>query len=93
MPKKKLALPPQHHLNRVKKVELGESIVLLEGPNKEPAEYRVEAACDVKDNGRWYCATHGLFAHSNIDKDSHLDERGQHILAWWCATHGRFEVP
>jgi hypothetical protein len=75
------------------KAGLGELLVALEGPNKIPRQYVVEAACDVKDNGRWFCVTHSYWADHNFDRYAHTDEAGKHVIAWWCATHGRFEVP
>lgn len=52
----------------------------------------VKPACDVKDNGRWFCVTHqeGPFRH-NFEKDSHI-HTGEHELVWICLIHGP-EVP
>lgn len=54
-------------------------------------EHTVAEACD-RDDGRWFCTTHGEGFRNQMMKDSHLDRPGPHVMAWMCSHHGA-EVP
>jgi len=55
-------------------------------------ECRVVESCGGKP-GWWLCLTHPRARLANqLQKDSHISERGKHILAWVCPDHGP-EVP
>jgi len=70
--------------SRVKPVKVGE---LVEVTQKE----LVGSACTDKDNGHWYCVTHGAHFVNQFEKDSHI-RTGKHKLAWICHQHG-IEAP
>lgn len=54
-------------------------------------QLEVKAGC-ADDAGTWFCASHGEGFASNLGKDLHLSETGEHTLVWMCSTHGP-EVP
>lgn len=82
------------------KVDAGEKFVMrfAAGSMIEDAEREVKAACDDKDNGYWYCVTHGKGFQNQFQKDGHIDylhgepAKARHRLVWICFAHGP-EVP
>jgi hypothetical protein len=53
--------------------------------------YTVAAACELNE-GRWRCLTHEEGFGNQMQKDCHIGEPGEHVLAWVCFAHGP-EVP
>lgn len=53
----------------------------------KPVEIRVEAACDDKHGGRWFCVTHQERFDNQLQKDFHVTD-GTHELVWICFDHG-----
>lgn len=72
----------------IETVKAGEKLtVTYPGATPRKVEVTVVAACDVKDRGQWYCATHDEFFANQFDKDTHIST-GSHKLAWNCFEHG-----
>lgn len=94
-------LPNPPKSERVTTVVLGEPVVVVnkhlmrakakEGPTGVVYDQAVQAACDDKANGKWYCTTHMEIFYNQLEKDAHIHD-GEHRLAWLCFTHGP-EVP
>ncbi len=76
----------------------GETVQWKEGPGNRQVKYQVKAACEQKNNGRWYCITHAEGFANQLQKDSHISEHSEfgpganHRLVWICFAHGP-EVP
>jgi len=52
----------------------------------------VQAACDDRTGGYWYCVSHAEALLNNLAKSIHINEPGKHEMVWLCITHG-FETP
>ena len=73
---------------KVEGVKAGEMVkITYYGSNQHTDEVEVKPACDDKNGGRWYCATHQEGFQHNFDKDTHI-ETGDHRLFWLCFKHG-----
>jgi hypothetical protein len=86
-------------IDRVSVVTRGEKVRIKEPPySGRLVEHEVQPACADKNNGRWYCVTHGEGFPNQMQKDSHIGEYGDHgpnalhRLVWLCFEHGA-EVP
>jgi hypothetical protein len=75
------------------KVTEGQIVKLKAGPShaQRLQDFTILPSCK-EDNGRWICVAHDKVLWNNFEKDSHLQEKGKHIMAWYCAHHGP-EVP
>lgn len=60
-------------------------------PNGTIGEVVVGPKCD-SNNGQWYCVTHAEAFQNQLQKDTHIRERGKHLLSWICSKHGN-EIP
>lgn len=75
-------------IDPISRVNAGEAVRIKEGPYPgRLVEYDVKAPCADKNNGRWYCVTHGEGFPNQMQKDSHIHE-GLHRLVWICFEHG-----
>ena len=72
---------------KIRKAKQGRRFLFysMEGEKKV---YTVGRPCKLQQQGAWYCITHNLLLTSQIEKDIHVLEKGEHELAWICMTHG-----
>ena len=77
-------------LTNVTGAKCGESVELVYPMDKKVRDFLVQAPCENKSNGQWYCTTCHEFFQNNLQKDLHLDEHPKktHKLAWNCYEHG-----
>ena len=73
-------------MQKLIKVMAGETVI--DGQKKS---HQVQAPCESKNGGYWYCATHKETFLNQFEKDSHI-HTGTHRLVWLCIAHG-FEQP
>ena len=70
----------------VKKVELNAAIAADEGVKI------VQPSCS-KNDGQWHCVTHSEAFRNQFEKDTHIHDGREHVMAWWCFACGQYEVP
>lgn len=77
-------------MGHITKATVGQTFKSLM-PSGAKNEYTLQAACENKTNGRWYCVTHDQTFLNQFEKDSHI-HTGNHALAWICLEHGPEEA-
>jgi hypothetical protein len=69
-------------------LEVGETVTLEVGPDRQQFELEVGEACERSDFGKWFCSR-CRFGLTNFELDGHRS----HGLVWMCFEHGPESVP
>jgi len=74
---------------KVEKAAVGDRVILP----REDTEREVYKSCGQNGHGQWVCLNHKQVFDNGFQKDSHICNKGYHLMAWFCHECGRLEVP